>query len=140
MRSIGPRFAGPYVQLSYGAIILSFMSGVLWGFATRPGPRGGGGLCAVGDSGALGFLHGRRRAGLGGHDLIAGFVGLLVLDWHVLALGARAGMVDEAARAPDDRCVVISPCVGDVHLTRSVLRGRLRLLVRQKHLPRLGSP
>lgn len=32
---IGPRFVGPFVQLSYGTIILSFMSGVLWGFATR---------------------------------------------------------------------------------------------------------
>ena len=32
---IGPRFAGPFVQLFYGAIILSFMSGVLWGFASK---------------------------------------------------------------------------------------------------------
>jgi Protein of unknown function (DUF3429) len=31
----GPRFIGPYVQLFYGAIILSFMSGVLWGFAAK---------------------------------------------------------------------------------------------------------
>jgi Protein of unknown function (DUF3429) len=28
----GPRFIGPYVGLAYGTIILSFMSGVLWGF------------------------------------------------------------------------------------------------------------
>ncbi|MBJ3764194.1 DUF3429 domain-containing protein [Maribius pontilimi] len=34
-RAIGPRFVGPYVQLAYGTVILSFMSGVLWGFATR---------------------------------------------------------------------------------------------------------
>ena len=32
---LGPRFIGPYVGLVYGTIILSFMSGVLWGFATR---------------------------------------------------------------------------------------------------------
>ena len=32
---IGSRFIGPYVQLYYGAVILSFMSGVLWGFATK---------------------------------------------------------------------------------------------------------
>lgn len=32
---LGPRFVGPFVQLSYGTVILSFMSGVLWGFATR---------------------------------------------------------------------------------------------------------
>ncbi|MDJ0824121.1 MAG: DUF3429 domain-containing protein [Rhodobacter sp.] len=31
----GTRFVGPFVQISYGVIILSFMSGVLWGFATR---------------------------------------------------------------------------------------------------------
>lgn len=31
----GQRFIGPHVQVFYGAIILAFMSGVLWGFATR---------------------------------------------------------------------------------------------------------
>ncbi len=31
----GPRFVGPHVQLFYGTIILAFMSGVLWGFATK---------------------------------------------------------------------------------------------------------
>ena len=34
-QTIGPRFTGPYVMLFYGAVILSFMSGVLWGFATK---------------------------------------------------------------------------------------------------------
>ncbi len=39
LRAFGPRFVGPYVGLAYGTIILAFMSGVLWGFATRaPGP------------------------------------------------------------------------------------------------------
>jgi len=33
--TIGPRFIGPYVSLAYGTVILSFMSGVLWGFATK---------------------------------------------------------------------------------------------------------
>lgn len=33
--AFGPRFVGPYMGLSYGTIILAFMSGVLWGFATR---------------------------------------------------------------------------------------------------------
>jgi Protein of unknown function (DUF3429) len=32
---LGPRFVGPYVSLSYGTVILAFMAGVLWGFATR---------------------------------------------------------------------------------------------------------
>ena len=34
-QTLGPRFVGPYVQLFYGSVILSFMSGVLWGFATK---------------------------------------------------------------------------------------------------------
>ncbi|MBK1634956.1 DUF3429 domain-containing protein [Rhodovulum adriaticum] len=33
--SLGPRFTGIYVLNFYGTIILAFMSGVLWGFATR---------------------------------------------------------------------------------------------------------
>jgi hypothetical protein len=33
--ALGPRFVGPYVSLSYGTVILAFMAGVLWGFATR---------------------------------------------------------------------------------------------------------
>ena len=35
LRTFGPRFVGPYVGLAYGTVILSFMSGVLWGFATK---------------------------------------------------------------------------------------------------------
>jgi len=30
-----PMFLGAYVGITYGTVILSFMSGVLWGFATR---------------------------------------------------------------------------------------------------------
>lgn len=36
---LGPSFVGPYVQVAYGIVILSFMSGVLWGFATKAGER-----------------------------------------------------------------------------------------------------
>ena len=35
MENFGARFVGPLIQLSYGVIILCFMSGVLWGFATK---------------------------------------------------------------------------------------------------------
>ena len=35
LSTIGPRFVGPYVLIAYGSVILSFMSGVLWGFAAR---------------------------------------------------------------------------------------------------------
>ena len=37
--AFGARFVGPYVQVFYGAIILAFMSGVLWGFATNSSGR-----------------------------------------------------------------------------------------------------
>ncbi len=33
--ALSPRMAGQYVLAAYGIVILSFMSGVLWGFATR---------------------------------------------------------------------------------------------------------
>ena len=35
IENLGPRFVGPFVLLNYGQIILAFMSGVLWGFATK---------------------------------------------------------------------------------------------------------
>lgn len=83
VRNIGPRFAGPFVMLQYGTIILAFMSGVLWGFATR----------AKGEAAALGYGLSVVPAlwvffTVGGGPatsaiyLIAGFIGLLALDWH----------------------------------------------------------
>lgn len=79
---VGPRFVGPYVGLFYGAVILSFMSGVLWGFATK----------AEGQVATTGYALSVLPAlwaffMTGGGDesaaiaLIAGFVGLLGLDW-----------------------------------------------------------
>ncbi|MFP4275680.1 MAG: DUF3429 domain-containing protein [Paracoccaceae bacterium] len=87
-RAVGPRFVGPYVQLFYGAVILAFMSGVLWGFATR----------ASGETAATGYvlsvipaLWAFFMTGGGpvwaGTNLITGFVGLLALDWHFWRLG-----------------------------------------------------
>lgn len=32
---LGPRFNASYMLISYGTVILCFMSGVLWGFATK---------------------------------------------------------------------------------------------------------
>lgn len=80
--TLGPRFTGPYVGLFYGAVILSFMSGVLWGFATR----------ASGQIAATGYAlsvvpalwaffmtgGGPVSAAL---NLMAGFVGILGIDW-----------------------------------------------------------
>ena len=81
--TFGAQFIGPYVQLFYGAIILSFMSGVLWGFAAK----------ATGAQATLGYVlsvipalwaflmtgNGPVSAGI---NLMVGFVGLLALDWH----------------------------------------------------------
>lgn len=78
---LGARFTGPYVQLFYGAIILSFMSGVLWGFATKAdGTQATTGyvlsvLPALWAFFMTGF--GPSNASL---NLMIGFAGLLVLD------------------------------------------------------------
>ncbi len=83
VQSIGSRFIGPFVMLQYGTIILGFMSGVLWGFATR----------APKDQAAVGYALSVLPAlwvfftvGAGAATsaiyLIAGFIGLLALDWH----------------------------------------------------------
>ncbi len=83
VRNIGPRFAGPFVMLQYGTIILAFMSGVLWGFAAR----------ATGEVATIGyglsvlpalwvFFTVGGGPGTSAIYLIAGFVGLLALDWH----------------------------------------------------------
>jgi len=78
----GPRFIGPYVGLAYGTVILSFMSGVLWGFATKAG----GGQAATGYVlSVLPALWAFFMIGGGpvsaGMNLIAGFAAVLVLDF-----------------------------------------------------------
>ena len=80
--TFGPRFVGPYVQLFYGAVILSFMSGVLWGFATKAsGARAamGYGLSVIPALWAF-FMTGGGPVSAGTY-LIFGFLGLLVLDF-----------------------------------------------------------
>ena len=86
--TLGGRFIGPYVQLFYGAVILSFMSGVLWGFATK----------ATGQIATASYVlsviptlwaffmtgGGPTTAAV---NLIVGFLGLLLLDWHFWRLG-----------------------------------------------------
>lgn len=79
---MGPRFVGPYVGLFYGSIILSFMSGVLWGFAARAE----GVVAATGYAlSVLPALWAFFMTGGGpvsaGIALVAGFAGLLGLDW-----------------------------------------------------------
>lgn len=81
-RNLSPRFVGPYLGLGYGTIILGFMSGVLWGFATKTG----GAQAATGYAlSVLPALWAFFMVGGGptsaGIYLIAGFAGLLALDY-----------------------------------------------------------
>ena len=81
-RVLGPRFVGPFVSLSYGIIILAFMSGVLWGFATRAK----GQVAAVGYAVSVlpalwAFLFVGGGPESAARWLVAGFVGLLGLDY-----------------------------------------------------------
>ncbi len=80
---IGSRFVGPYVQLFYGAVILSFMSGVLWGFATKATGRTAtaGYILSVIPALWAFFMTGRGPT-TAAINLIVGFVALLMLDWH----------------------------------------------------------
>lgn len=81
VRTMGARFTGPYIGVFYGAVILAFNSGILWGFAART--RGG--------TAALGYLLAVPPAFWafystgGGHqaaalNLCIGFLGILGLD------------------------------------------------------------
>jgi len=82
IRAIGPRFAGPYVLLSYGTVILAFMSGVLWGFATKAEGRvaaTGYALSVLPALWAFFFVGGGPVSAA--VYLIFGFIGLLALDW-----------------------------------------------------------
>lgn len=79
---LGPRFVGPYVQLFYGSVILSFMSGVLWGFATK---ASGGQAATAYVLSVVPALWAFFMTGGGpisaGTNLIFGFTGLLLLDF-----------------------------------------------------------
>ena len=81
-RAIGPRFIGPFVGLFYGAIILSFMSGVIWGFATKmSGPSATAGyVLSVIPALWVFFSHGGGPESAG-TSLMFGFVGILLIDW-----------------------------------------------------------
>jgi hypothetical protein len=91
-QTLGPRLAGPYVMLFYGAIILSFMSGVLWGFATKATGRLAGIGYALSVIPALWAFFmtggGPQSAGM---NLIFGFAGLLLLDLQFARWGLAPG-------------------------------------------------
>jgi hypothetical protein len=81
IQTFGARFTGPYLGVFYGAVILAFMSGILWGFATK----------THGNTAALGYALSVPPAFWaffstgGGHvtaalNLAIGFLALLLLD------------------------------------------------------------
>lgn len=81
-QTIGPRFAGPYVMLFYGAVILSFMSGVFWGFATKlTGQQAASGYALSTLPALWAFFMTGGGPVSAGLSLMAGFIGLLGLDW-----------------------------------------------------------
>lgn len=102
---LGPRFAGPYVLVAYGTVILCFMSGVLWGFAAKSEAKGwrGYALSVLPALWAFFMVGGGSDAALSA--LILGFLVLLVFDlqfglwglapkwWMRLRLILTAGVV-----------------------------------------------
>ena len=85
---LAPMFMGRYVALTYGTIILSFMSGVLWGFATRAD----GGEAALGYALSVipalwAFFMVTDATSASVIYLAAGFAGLLALDATFAAQG-----------------------------------------------------
>lgn len=80
--TLGARFVGPYVILFYGAVILSFMSGVLWGFATKTSGTRAAAAYALSVIPALwAFFMTGGGPTAAGMNLIVGFLGLLALDF-----------------------------------------------------------
>ncbi len=78
LMTLGGRFAGPYIQLSYGLVILAFMSGVLWGFATRATGWIGYALSVIPALWAFLMVGGGPVSAA--INLMAGFIGVLLLD------------------------------------------------------------
>ncbi|HEY6918871.1 MAG TPA: DUF3429 domain-containing protein [Tabrizicola sp.] len=85
---LSPMFLGAYVGLTYGTVILSFMSGVLWGFATRAEGREAALAYSLSVIPALwAFFMVSDASDTSAIFLAAGFVGLLLLDAMFQAWG-----------------------------------------------------
>jgi heme/copper-type cytochrome/quinol oxidase subunit 4 len=85
---VGPLYLGTYVSLTYGIVILSFMSGVLWGFATKADGQEaaiGYGLSVIPALWAFFMVNG--DAANAAINLMAGFAALLLLDWYFWKMG-----------------------------------------------------
>ena len=103
---LGPRFTGQTLLEDYGIVILAFMSGVIWGFATRATAR----VAAVGYAASVmpalwAFFLGSGAPPQTLIALAAGFAALLALDltfaraglapdwWMTLRTGLTTGVV-----------------------------------------------
>ena len=80
---LGARLTGRTLLVLYGTIILSFMSGTIWGFATRAEGRHAATLYALSTGPALWALF----LGFSTILLALGFLLLLLLDWHTQRAG-----------------------------------------------------
>ena len=81
--TIGARLTGRTLLLLYGTVILSFMSGTVWGFATRAEGRHAAVLYALSTLPALWAV----AFGFSTLLLALGFAALLLLDRHAQAAG-----------------------------------------------------
>lgn len=85
---LSPMFLGAYVGLTWGTMVLTFMSGVLWGFATKAEGREATVAYTLSVIPALwGFVMVSDASDISAIFLAAGFVGLLLLDAMFAAWG-----------------------------------------------------
>ena len=87
IENFGARFVGPLIQLSYSIIILCFMSGVLWGFATKMDEKNASLGYILSVLPALwAFLSMGRGPISDTISLIVGFLAVLLIDRHFYLL------------------------------------------------------
>lgn len=83
-----PMFLGAYVGLTWGTVVLAFLSGVLWGFATKAERREAAIAYTLSVIPALwGFVMVSDASDSSAIFLAAGFAGLLLLDATFQAWG-----------------------------------------------------
>mgnify|MGYP001180655266 FL=1 len=83
-----PMFLGSYVGLTWGTVVLAFLSGVLWGFATKAEGREAAIAYTLSVIPALwGFVMVSDASDTSAIFLAAGFAGLLLLDATFQAWG-----------------------------------------------------
>ncbi len=88
-KGLSPMFLGAYVGLTWGTAILAFMSGALWGFATRAeeGREASIAYTLSAIPALWGFIMVSDASDTSAIFLAAGFVGLLLLDAMFVAWG-----------------------------------------------------